>query len=149
MRSLKSNSSGFTLIELVVTVAIVGILASVAYPSYISQVRKAVRAELAKDILECAAVLERRYTLNLTYTSDACVAINTANNDYAITIALPGGNCISNGNSNCFTVNAAPIAGTRMASDTDCTAFSYTHLGAKTATKAGPTDNTVFCWRTS
>jgi len=57
---MKHYKSGFTLIELMVTVAIVAIIASVAYPSYQEQVYKTKRATAAKSVLECAAILERR-----------------------------------------------------------------------------------------
>jgi len=58
---------GFTLIELMVTVAIIGILASIAYPSYIDQVRKTRRANAQSDLVELASFMERYYTENFSY----------------------------------------------------------------------------------
>ncbi|MBK1731990.1 hypothetical protein CKO41_09340 [Thiococcus pfennigii] len=58
---------GFTLIELMITVAIVGILAAIAYPSYQEQIRKARRADAQAALLELAQFMERYYTMNNTY----------------------------------------------------------------------------------
>ena len=57
-----SGEQGFTLIELLVAVAIVGILAAIAYPSYQDYVRRANRAEAKTVLLETAQVLERNFT---------------------------------------------------------------------------------------
>lgn len=65
----KELSLGFTLIELMVTVAIIGILASIAYPSYQEQVRKTRRANAQSDLVELASFMERYYTENFTYVA--------------------------------------------------------------------------------
>lgn len=58
---------GFTLMELIIAVAIIGILASIAYPSYLQQVAKAKRAEAASALLQGAQALERYYSTNGRY----------------------------------------------------------------------------------
>ena len=58
---------GFTLIELVIVMTIVGILAAIAFPSYQNSVRNSRRATAATDLLELAQWMERRYSLNNTY----------------------------------------------------------------------------------
>lgn len=58
---------GFTLIELMITVAIVGILAAVAYPSYTQYVRRAGRTDVKSLLLENAQYMERFFTTNSTY----------------------------------------------------------------------------------
>jgi type IV pilus assembly protein PilE len=55
---------GFTLIELMIVVAIVAILASVAYPSYLESVRKSRRAEARAQLMETAQYMERFYSQN-------------------------------------------------------------------------------------
>ncbi len=67
-----SKSSGFTLIELMIAVALVGILAAVAYPTYMEQVRKARRADAQASLLQLAGIMERFYTENNSYTG-ACL----------------------------------------------------------------------------
>lgn len=61
------RQGGFTLIELMITVAIVAILASVALPSYLESVRRSNRAEAVATLLEAANWLQRGYTINNTY----------------------------------------------------------------------------------
>ncbi len=67
------ESRGFTLIELMIVVAVVGILAAVAYPSYQESVRKARRAEGRTALMEMLQQQERYMTQNNTY-----LAISTA-----------------------------------------------------------------------
>lgn len=59
---------GFTLIELMITVAIVGILTAIAYPSYQSQIRKTRRADAEGAVTALAAAMERFYVTNGQYT---------------------------------------------------------------------------------
>jgi type IV pilus assembly protein PilE len=62
-----STSSGFTLIEVMITVAIVGILVMVAFPSYQQYVGKSFRGKALACIVEHAQFMERYYTTNMTY----------------------------------------------------------------------------------
>jgi type IV pilus assembly protein PilE len=62
---------GFTLVELMIVVAIVGILTAIAYPSYIQEVRKTRRADAITALLDLSQRLERCFTANSKY--DGCI----------------------------------------------------------------------------
>jgi type IV pilus assembly protein PilE len=70
-QSMKSRQQGFTLVELMVTVAIVGILAGIAIPSYQDSVRKSRRADVKGILLNLANAMERHYTEANTYCDSA------------------------------------------------------------------------------
>ncbi len=140
--------NGFTLIELLITVAIVGILASVAFPSYQNYVRSSNRA-VAKSILyENAQFLERFYTENNQY--DASVgADGIANTGDDAAVVLPilqsprtgtaqyNIDFLAVGNST-FTLRATPVG--TMAGDT-CGALTLTNAGAQ-----GAGGDIATCW---
>lgn len=71
--------AGFTLIELMITVAIIAILAAVAYPSYQNHVIKTRRAAGAACLSELAQFMERYYTTNMTYAGAALPQTNCRN----------------------------------------------------------------------
>ncbi len=63
----RKYEGGFTLIELMIAVAIIGIIAAIAYPSYEESVAKARRSDAQGGLAGLATVLERFYTVNNTY----------------------------------------------------------------------------------
>lgn len=66
-----TKSVGFTLIEILMTMTIVGVLAGVAFPAYQGQVRKARRADAEGALLSFANAMERFFTANNTYLGAA------------------------------------------------------------------------------
>jgi type IV pilus assembly protein PilE len=66
----RKNLLGFTLVELMITVAIVGILAAVAYPSYVDFVTRSNRTEAQRELMRLANRQEQYYVDMRTYTDD-------------------------------------------------------------------------------
>jgi len=65
-----ARARGFTLIELMIVVAVIAILAAIGYPSYTEYVRKGNRAEAKATLMEAAQFMERWFTTNNTYVID-------------------------------------------------------------------------------
>ena len=82
--------TGFTLIELMITVAIVGILAAIAYPSYVNHVQRARRADAEATLMELAQLVERNYMVTLPPRYDSDSSGNLINDAYLLQQWLQG-----------------------------------------------------------
>lgn len=100
----RKSNQGFTLIELMIAVAIIGILAAIAYPSYRDFVRRGHQTEAQGQIMEFAAALEAHKAKNFSYSGASVSALAptlNSNPHYSTNLAL------SNGNQG-FTITASP-----------------------------------------
>ncbi len=150
----KTGTAGFTLIELMVTVAIVSILATIAATSYTSQVMKSRRTDARTALLDLAGREEKLFSTTNQYSSSpAALGYGTAAN-FPISVGGSGTNYYSvnlltpdtltqGGAANTYLITATPIAGTQQAGDTTCTSLSVNQLGQQTAT---PAANNATCW---
>ncbi|HSP30703.1 MAG TPA: type IV pilin protein [Halomonas sp.] len=82
------RTAGFTLIELLIVVAIIGILASIAYPSYQSYVKKARVTDGQAKLMELAGRLERCYTSDNSY--EGCLTLSIDSDDGYYTVLDDG-----------------------------------------------------------
>lgn len=69
--SIHQKDKGFTLIELMIVVAVISILSAVAYPSYQDSVRKSRRADAKATLVQLAQFMERNYSLSQRYDKDS------------------------------------------------------------------------------
>ncbi|MDQ8051260.1 type IV pilin protein [Luteibacter sp.] len=137
-------ASGFTLIELMIVVAILAIVVAIAYPSYQGHVIKTRRAAAAVCMLEVAQFMERYYTTHLRYVdgNGAAPAIpgtqcrRDLSAHYAIELAQ--GVAVSS-----YTVQAIP-KGAQASRDTRCATLAINQLGAKSESGTAATANE--CW---
>ncbi len=124
--SRPSKVAGFTLVEVMIVVAIVGILSAVAYPSYKSSIVKTRRADIQLRMVSYAQALERYYTTNGRYvsTGTTCgVSTPSAADDtryYAWTVTCAA---------NTFSISVTPASGSTQVDNGDQT---LNQTGAKT-----------------
>ncbi len=123
---------GFTLLELMITVAIIGILVSIAYPSYLEHVASGRRADAQANLISLAQHMEREFTENGSYVG-AALPYTEAPKDgvdkfYDLTIAAS--------TATSYTLRARPKNG--MLGDR-CNDISVTNIGQKVAGQAD-------CW---
>ena len=111
---MKYVQKGFTLIELLIVVAIIGIIAAVAYPSYQQHVRKSARSDAQVGLLRMADLQEKFYLQNNTYGTTAQVAAVTENGYYTLSVTVA--------TASAFTLSAAATGA--QASDTGCTTMT-------------------------
>lgn len=124
---------GFTLIELMIVVAIVGLLAGIAYPAYTQSVEKSRRSDAMIALQELFAAQERRFNIYNKYTSNLTLVGGNASSEghYALTIALLNGSpshCDSS-EGNCFRATATAVG--PQLGDEDCRSFTLTSFGQK------------------
>jgi type IV pilus assembly protein PilE len=139
------NESGFSLIELMVVVAIMGILVTIAMPAYTESVRRSNRAEAKSELVQVASEQERFFSSTNSYSTDATplntpvVAARvrvTTNAWYSIAVTACAGGAITN----CFIATAT--AQNEQLAD-GCTTFTLTSIGVRGST--GLTSDE--CWQ--
>jgi type IV pilus assembly protein PilE len=141
--SVKSRKfDGFTLIELMITVAIVGILAAIALPSYSQYIMRSKRAEARAEILKAEGWMERYYNEFNRYSDTNAATTNSGFATRYTAVPTTGGanyNFTLTVVANAYTITLAPTGS--MAADF-CGSYRKTNVGvlAYTGTSTNATD---------
>jgi type IV pilus assembly protein PilE len=137
MKIFKRMQEGYTLIELMIVVAIIGILATIVIPSYTDYVKRGKAAEATSTLADLKSRMEQCFQDKKDYTNATCAAIcaTPAGSEYFTYSCTPASTTTT------YTLAAAAAAGKGISG------FSFTidQDGAKTSTFDGTTGN---CWLT-
>ncbi|OBP14246.1 hypothetical protein A5320_15155 [Rheinheimera sp. SA_1] len=135
---------GFSLMELMVAVTIIGIIVAVALPSYNSHMLNTRRTTATSCVVEMAQFMERVYTTNMDYSED----------NAGVATELPASSCRNDlesfytlslvATAQTFTLTATPI--NAQAKDTSCGILTLNQAGARTAAGSGTAEKVRECW---
>ncbi len=123
----KNIPGGFTLIELMIVVVVLGILAAIALPSYARYVERTHIADGQVALLDAAQWVERQYTVNNAYPDTLPAALVGASDFYNLALASAGQD---------YTLTAQATSNKR---GTNCNTMTLNHFGARTPETG--------CWR--
>lgn len=132
-----TRARGVTLLELLIVVVIIGILASIAYPSFQEHIRKTRRADGKAALMQTAQQLERCYTRFASYNDANCnvaLPIDSSEGFYQVSAAAL--------TASSFTLDATPQGA--QADDATCGALRLAHTGQQGSQGADTDAND--CW---
>ena len=123
LKKTRLKNSGFTLVELLIVIAVVAILVALAYPSYQNSMSKTRRADAQGDLMEFAGIAERIYT-QTNPNSYATVTLPSNTDFYTFSFPVAA-------TATTFTIRATPTA---IQSGDGCGSMNLTQTGLKTHT---------------
>lgn len=127
---MNQQQKGFTLVELMITVAIVAVIMGVAIPSYQGYIRDTQAAQAASDLKACAMTLERFYSRGFTYAgadtagaggTSLCSTQSPTDGEAVYDITLPTLTATT------FLIRATPVGGSCASADVDCITLDQTN----------------------
>lgn len=136
----RTKNAGFTLIELMIVVAVLAILVSIVVPMYRDYVVRSNRADAIIALTELANLQEKHYSNELAYTttlSELGYPATTANDFYSLNIATDS--------TVDYTIVATPL-GQQFQDDPACRRLSLNSFGERAARDSGGNDTSRECW---
>lgn len=135
----KEGNRGFTLIELMIVLAVMSILLVIAVPNYQKHIQKTRRADAQGAVHTAAAQQEQYFFRENQYTGDIneLAGADSPEGYYELTVA-------STNEGHGFVVTAKAVG--VQTSDTDCQTFTLTHLNQEGAAGKSGADNSAVCW---
>jgi type IV pilus assembly protein PilE len=150
-KTKKPMERGFSLLELMIVVAIVGILAAIAFTVYSAQVQKARRTDARTAVLDLAGREERFFSVANNYSSTSTdvgygggfpQTVGSGAGDYLLSITIPDPTFVGLGPS--YVIAATAI--NQQVADSSCASFSINQLGKQSSLDSGGVDSTATCW---
>ena len=137
----RHGQRGFSLIELMIVVLVIGILAAIAIPAFQNYVTRAARTKATRALLDLAGREERYFYSNNTYTTATAsvglpttYCVDSCSDARFYTVTIPSAS------SSDYTLQAAP-GGTQLQQDTQCGTLTLNRAGVKT-----PAQSSARCW---
>lgn len=140
MKNRTAKTAGFTLVELMVVIAIIGIISAIAIPSYDSYMKKSRRADAKVALSKMADRQERYYLQNNTYSAAVNDVGGAATEEGFYTLA------INSADVNGFQLTATAVPGGQQANDTDCLLMYLSSTGARESGAAPGGGDLKNCW---
>ncbi len=138
----QTSESGFTLIELMITIAILGIIASIALPSYSSYVKRGNRSEGRAYLVNAAALMERYYSDNNVYATAANSMPTAVGASATSETGLYNGTIVT-----ATPFQAYTLVATATFADSECLTLTLDQAGVKRATGTlGSATEPGECW---
>lgn len=140
--TVNKKQKGFTLIELMIVLAIIGVISAIAYPSYQESVRKSNRADGKATLNDVAQRLQRCFTAYSDYTHASCTIGQTLDGGGSVNSGEGMYTVTGNLTATTFALTAAPVAGTTQAGDSKCASLTLNQAGVEGASGTLGAD----CW---
>ncbi|MEY2619335.1 MAG: hypothetical protein RL522_2337 [Pseudomonadota bacterium] len=156
MRIPPLAARGFTLIELMIVLAVIGVLSAIAYPVYQRQILRTHRVTAAACLQELAMQMERRYTLAMAYDNPATLPVAACTNalqgrytfafgPVSVPPATAGGSAttVNSPTASSYLLQATPQGA--QSNDAECGTLGLDQQGARA--RSGTAADVQSCWR--